>query len=35
MDNYSISRIAQFSDIKPHTIRIWEKRYDALKNSLF
>lgn len=31
MDKLSISQIAQFSGIKPHTIRMWEKRYDALK----
>ncbi|HEX6982558.1 MAG TPA: MerR family transcriptional regulator [Balneolaceae bacterium] len=30
MNNFSISQIAQFSGIKPHTIRIWEKRYNAL-----
>ncbi|HLR91308.1 MAG TPA: MerR family transcriptional regulator [Balneolaceae bacterium] len=30
MNNFSISQIAQFSGIKPHTIRIWEQRYDAL-----
>lgn len=30
MDHFSISQIAQFSGIKPHTIRIWEKRYNAL-----
>ncbi len=31
MDAFSISQIAQFSGIKPHTIRMWEKRYDALQ----
>jgi MerR family transcriptional regulator, light-induced transcriptional regulator len=31
MDSFSISDLAQYSGIKPHTIRIWEKRYHALK----
>lgn len=31
MDSFSISQIAQYSGIKPHTIRMWEKRYNALK----
>jgi MerR family transcriptional regulator, light-induced transcriptional regulator len=31
MDLYSISELEQFSGIKTHTIRIWEKRYKALK----
>lgn len=31
MDNFTISQVARFSGIKPHTIRIWEKRYDAVK----
>ena len=31
MDSFSISQLAQFSGIKSHTIRIWEKRYNALK----
>ena len=31
MDSFSISELAQYSGIKPHTIRIWEKRYKALK----
>ncbi len=31
MNLFSISQLAQFSGIKPHTIRIWEQRYDALK----
>lgn len=31
MDQFSISQLSQFSGIKPHTIRIWEKRYNALK----
>ena len=30
MDQFSISQLSQFSGIKPHTIRIWEKRYNAL-----
>jgi len=30
MDHFSISQISDFSGIKPHTIRMWEKRYDAL-----
>jgi MerR family transcriptional regulator, light-induced transcriptional regulator len=31
MDSFSISELAQYSGIKAHTIRIWEKRYHALK----
>lgn len=31
MDQFSISQLSQFSGIKPHTIRIWEQRYSALK----
>lgn len=31
MNQFSISQLAQFSGIKPHTIRIWEQRYDALQ----
>ena len=31
MDSFSISQLSQFSGIKPHTIRIWEQRYKALK----
>jgi MerR family transcriptional regulator, light-induced transcriptional regulator len=31
MDNFSIADLARYSGIKPHTIRIWEKRYRALK----
>ncbi|MHA4806775.1 MerR family transcriptional regulator [Flavitalea flava] len=31
MDLFSISQLAQYSGVKPHTIRIWEKRYNALK----
>lgn len=30
MDNFSISQLARFSGIKPHTIRMWEQRYNAL-----
>lgn len=30
MDQFSISQLSQFSGIKPHTIRIWEQRYNAL-----
>lgn len=30
MNVFSISQLAQFSGLKPHTIRIWEKRYHAL-----
>lgn len=30
MDNFSISQLYQFSGIKPHTIRMWEQRYNAL-----
>jgi hypothetical protein len=31
MDQFSISHLARYSGIKPHTIRIWEKRYNALQ----
>ena len=31
MNLFSISQLAQYSGIKPHTIRMWEKRYHALK----
>lgn len=31
MNQFSISQLAQFSGIKPHTIRIWEQRYNALQ----
>ncbi|MEP6594563.1 MAG: MerR family transcriptional regulator [Ginsengibacter sp.] len=30
---FSISQLTQFSGIKPHTIRMWEHRYNALKPS--
>lgn len=30
MNNFSIAQLSQFSGIKAHTIRIWEKRYNAL-----
>lgn len=30
MNQFSISQLSQFSGIKPHTIRIWEQRYNAL-----
>jgi len=31
MDSFSIAQLSQYSGIKPHTIRIWEKRYNALQ----
>lgn len=31
MDLFSISQLSRFSGIKPHTIRIWEQRYNALQ----
>lgn len=31
MNSFSISQLSQFSGIKPHTIRIWEQRYNALQ----
>src|SRR5215207_7302876 len=31
MDSFTISQLSRFSGIKPHTIRIWEQRYDAFK----
>lgn len=30
MNQFPISQLAQFSGIKPHTIRMWEHRYNAL-----
>lgn len=30
MNLFTISQLSRFSGIKPHTIRIWEKRYHAL-----
>ena len=30
LQTFSISQLSQFSGIKPHTIRIWEQRYNAL-----
>lgn len=30
MNLFSISQLSQFSGIKPHTIRVWEQRYNAL-----
>ena len=30
MNRLSIAQLAQFSGIKPHTIRVWEQRYNAL-----
>lgn len=33
MDQFSISDLSRFSGIRPHTIRIWEQRYEALKPS--
>lgn len=31
MNLFSISQLAQYSGVKAHTIRMWEKRYNALK----
>ncbi|MGN6343068.1 MAG: MerR family transcriptional regulator [Ginsengibacter sp.] len=31
MNQFSISQLSRFSGIKPHTIRIWEQRYNALR----
>ena len=31
MNLFSISQLSQYSGIKPHTIRIWEQRYNVLK----
>ena len=31
MNLFTISQLSRFSGIKPHTIRIWEQRYDAFK----
>lgn len=30
MNSFTISQVAQFSGVKPHTLRTWEKRYDAV-----
>lgn len=30
MDEFTISQVARYSGIKPHTIRMWEQRYNAL-----
>lgn len=30
MNKFSISQLSRYSGIKPHTIRIWEQRYNAL-----
>lgn len=30
MEQFSISQLSRYSGIKPHTIRIWEQRYNAL-----
>ena len=30
MNYFSISQLARYSGIKPHTIRMWEQRYNAL-----
>lgn len=30
MDLFSISQLSRYSGIKPHTIRVWEQRYNAL-----
>ena len=31
MNLFSISQLSQYSGIKPHTIRVWEQRYNAFK----
>lgn len=31
MNTFSISQLSKFTGVKPHTIRIWEQRYAALK----
>ncbi len=31
MNLFSISQLSQYSGIKPHTIRVWEQRYNALQ----
>jgi MerR family transcriptional regulator, light-induced transcriptional regulator len=31
MNNFSISQMAQLSGLKPHTIRIWEQRYNTMQ----
>jgi DNA-binding transcriptional MerR regulator len=31
MDQFSISQLAKYAGLKPHTIRVWEQRYGALR----
>lgn len=31
MNRFTISQLSRFSGVKPHTIRIWEQRYNALE----
>lgn len=31
MEAFSISQLGQYAGVKPHTIRAWEKRYNALR----
>ena len=31
MNNFSISQMAQYAGLKPHTIRIWEQRYNVIQ----
>jgi MerR family transcriptional regulator, light-induced transcriptional regulator len=31
LDLFSISKLSRYSGIKPHTIRVWEQRYNALR----
>lgn len=31
MNSFSISQLSQYSGVKPHTIRMWEQRYNALQ----
>lgn len=31
MDKFSISEVSRFSGVKPHNIRMWEQRYNALE----
>ena len=33
MNTFTISQLAQFSGVKPHTIRMWEHRHNALQPS--
>ena len=33
MNSFTIAQLSQFSGIKPHTLRMWEQRYQVLSPS--